>query len=243
MIKVILKGGLGNQLFQLAFAVAYSIEHDIKRVELVTNNLAAYSTPRDFELDSWVTDNVVLSSSKFSKIYSNLVSKLFHGVLRLNGSVVISGYFQNVADIERHVKIESYEKSISFLRNQIKHAETISSFDGYRLYHFRGTDFAEFDEVRQQLNDLLRNVVRAEKEIIVSDDKELIRVIRSEIGKIDCEFFENMSSFDMLLSFSSSSQIISNGSTLSWWGAVLGEVEILTNRTNLAQLIKWLRSE
>jgi predicted glycosyltransferase len=47
----------------------------------------------------------------------------------------------------------------------------------------------------------------------------------------------------MLQVFITADVLITNGSTLSWWSAILGQKEIYTNRKNLLVIYKWLKGQ
>ena len=68
-ITLVLKGGLGNQLFQFVAALYYSQMSNIKRINLYTYNLNSFKAKREFKLLPFININevelAVLDDKKF----------------------------------------------------------------------------------------------------------------------------------------------------------------------------------
>jgi hypothetical protein len=245
-VKVVLKGGLGNQLFQLAFAYALCEKYGIHALELYTGNLARYKTKRQFELSPWVNGQTFVSrKSGLNKFLTQFIDRFFCGVLFARRTVWITGYFQDYVSISRYVGLSDYKSAIIKLRNGIKIDSTLqTSFNGLTVLHLRGTDFAPIDEIISHAEELIHlNRLNSLPLFLVSDDKLLVKKITPRLKIIGADYLFGYSSFQMLQVFITADVLITNGSTLSWWSAILGQKEIYTNRKNLLVIYKWLKGQ
>jgi len=162
MIILILKGGIGNQLFQLMAALFYSNKNDKNPIFIYTHNLQKYSARRTFSLEPFINNyDIKIEIIKkqywffhryWLKIFEKL--KLFtitdynfqkkHFFIEFFDLFIIDGYFQqpyflktNSLQCLRSSLNEYY--SINMILNRINQAigiyplKTLSKVLGYIL--------------------------------------------------------------------------------------------------------------
>jgi hypothetical protein len=159
MILVNLKGGLGNQLFQLNAAFFYAKRNE--KILLYTDNLSKYNPPRKYSLDHFIyTNEVRIVKSNFRSIFFSINAfKLFSILLNRKKSnnlykifniKILDGYFQENKYLSSdiiEIIYESLNKTInkSFLQNFPK----LNSHIGI---HIRGTDRSKNSNYHFNLN-------------------------------------------------------------------------------------------
>ena len=237
VVMVCLSGGLGNQLFQYAFGVSLSRSMKVGKVEIFTSHLARYATSRDYELGAftalWGASEQVLLNDRPDFIVDLRLPKVFYRLglwnreyLRLSASTyVVDGYFQSVASYDRvsipdllDVISELKEVPIDFGRKESKVLEV----SGRRVVHIRCTDFYSS---RQKAIEAVKARLVTENDdcIIVSDDDDLVKQCLSgkQAEKAILQT-EGWSAAEMLNLFRVAQSVSTNGSTLAFWGALLG---------------------
>jgi len=127
-VKIILKGGLGNQMFQYAFGRAQSLKHDASLVLDTSwyNSNHVYNYP--YVLDKFnITNNesTAVNHEKRAEKYAGYDPSL----LRPFGNVVYSGYFQD-ADYFRNyrntllaeftLKNDPYHESMAYFETMLR---------------------------------------------------------------------------------------------------------------------------
>ena len=94
-ITLVLKGGLGNQLFQFVAALYYSQMSNIKRINLYTYNLNSFKAKREFKLLPFININEVeLAVLDDKKFFFN--EKILKGISFISNKVITDkSFFQN----------------------------------------------------------------------------------------------------------------------------------------------------
>lgn len=164
-IIINLKGGLGNQLFQLAAGIYFAEMQGTNEIYLYTGSLSQFRTKRFFGLMPF-TSSLVLNVHIIERktlFYNEYVLKLASFFFRKNivneenfflnrasGTIIINGYFQRSEFIPFHIiakikeSFKAYIDSNSFFTEVHK---KMISLNGIRLMddslgvHIRGTDF------------------------------------------------------------------------------------------------------
>jgi hypothetical protein len=242
MITTRLKGGLGNQLFQIFQIIAYGIEHNLEYEFQYSENLAERPT-------YW--NNMLVSIKKFTK---NTVSSSYKMIIREQPStlymvyskmdgVVFDGYFQSYKYFEKHynsiielIQLDKQKKMIRELYRDYFKDDTVEVIS----LHFRVGDYKNLPLYHPLLPlSYYRNSL---KKLIDINGKDDYRVVYfNEVG--DKEYVDKMVdelkkefpkiSFvainhtipdwqQMLVMSLCHHNIIAN-SSFSWWGAYFND--------------------
>ena len=245
-IRVVLHGGLGNQLFQLFYAVNLSAHRSNCTILLHTELLGKYSTAREFELSDLVSDvsNVLVEpignfcSFRFPKILNKFTKKEkairvpFFGYL-------VDGYFQSKSNY------------LGFERSQIKlllsdwrgrlGIECDNSNNHRELVHIRLGDFFNSsqesqDYVREKLLKLPKDIdVMSNEEGIVN--KVIVQLGRSDHTKVIAT--KNDNSWDVFKKMCAYDVLYTNGSTLAFWAACISCAKLYTTNNEHALLYEY----
>ena len=241
VVKISLKGGLGNQLFQFCAGLNYA---------LMTNSLILFSSPlseRGFSLDFiGVKPNLVYSvrcinnTIEFKKenhgkfCYFHLYIEdhfVFEKIPKLHSHMNFDGYFQNKRYFEENS--EAIKKLLSDALNQFP---TVRLSDDSLYIQVRLGDMARNSQYRKVHGLISDEYLNLAKEMF-PDHKNLPKVLSDDFESIEKElplFFKT--SFDkirnetalsdFILLFRSKHLIISN-STFGWWAAFLGNARVV----------------
>lgn len=227
--KIFIKGGLGNQLFQLSYIYNNYYARGVQIV-INTSSLEKYShvDKRIFELDQVVKelninqeDTIEPLSEMVSKIYSKFFSETFT-------PFALNGYFQDSFTFNLDLK----KILSSILLSNIEENDSA-------LIHIRGGDFRNAIQDYENRHDFF--IVEAKKYIYqnyfnnifyTSDDhdfaKNVIERHNINASQIDIEFSD----------FSKFKSVISMNSTFSWWGTYLANSKLFSSKDNLG-FRKW----
>jgi len=222
MKTLFLKGGLGNQLFQLAFCF-----NNLERISCInTYYLDKYISLRNLETQEIIKAiglNVIHKEQPRIFLLSNLASKIFNEDIHL---FAFNSYFQ-----------KSFKKSEDFreIAKNILLGNTFKKKDKFIL-HIRGTDFINvFKDYEEMALGYYKKVIHhfRIKEIDVATDDQVFanRILRKigvnySIGNYD---FRDIASYNY---------IISMNSTFSWWAGYLGDSNIVNPTSNM-NFRKW----
>jgi hypothetical protein len=228
-LEIIFHGGLGNQLFQLYYAMCLYESKEFDTVVLNKRHLVRYDAPRDFELDKIDFDQLfkcsVLSQySLFSIFRLPKLIKIFtlkESPLTLFNTVIIDGYFQNIdsyASFSQSIRLEALEKLAGFF-------ETYDT--GYTkdwLHHIRLGD-GEFSLDYDKEIEFIDNYFCSNRVAYVMTDKEGL------VAGCKCHIIptNNLTAYDIICTMGGFKGIKTNGSTLALWAAVLFDKELKSN--------------
>jgi hypothetical protein len=218
MIVSILKGGLGNMMFQIAAGLSLAIDLNVEFAYTldgwtgVTKHNISHFPNTIFENIKHVNKEDILD-----KNFSVFKEKDFtYSALPLKDNLLLDGYFQS-------------EKYFAHNREKIRQAfnvEPVQSYEDYTFLHVRRKDYLLYANVHgicpmSYYQNALNHIVSS-KCIVLSDDIEwckrnmdISNVIYSS-SKTELE--------DMSIMISCKNSIIAN-STFSWWGAWLSNSE------------------
>lgn len=227
--KIFIKGGLGNQLFQLSYIYNNYYARGIQIV-INTSSLGKYThvDKRIFELDQVLKvlninqeDAMEPISETISKIYSKFFSETFT-------PFALNGYFQDSFTFNLDLK----QILSSVLLGNIE-------YNNSALIHIRGGDFRNVIKDYESRNDFF--IEKAKKYIhqndsdnifYTSDDldfaKNVIERHNIKASQIDIEFSD----------FSRFKSVISMNSSFSWWGSYLANSKLFSSKDNLG-FRKW----
>lgn len=245
---IYLGGGLGNQIFQFAFAHYSAIQLDKctnvvkiqgsnKLPHEAINLIEMVETCRHCSLYS-ICDSSRLSENPWSRRVSRF--SLF-GILdyrndpfidsvspkRVKKSQVIVGYFQNKNFILPNEKLLENELKSSLSRESFELA--VESHD-LEVIHIRGNDI-KTRENRLKIGLLDENYykrVLSKKtnltRVVVTDDLEYARALLSKFS-VDV-YLDNhdLNVFETLKIMGLSTRLIASNSSLSWWGGFLARI-------------------
>ena len=246
MIKVRLSGGLGNQLFQYAFA--YSLFNNGYDVTLDSSGFNVDAAHNGLELDEYdlklaVSNRIsVMDRLKYRVAANNkYLAKIIQGVniersygfdpqmMRPPANSLIAGYFQNEKYFKHH-RTELIQEFMlplnlrSSIGNQIN---LIKEYPGITSIHVRRGDYLLHPEIYGVCNKdyfhraicLINDKYPDTKFFFFSDDMSWVKKNFSHSNFLFAEA-NNSPKQDLYLMSLCSHHILSN-SSFSWWGAWL----------------------
>lgn len=252
MIVVRIQGGLGNQMFQYAYA--RRLQHMGKEVRLHWHPSRRKSFHTGYSLDTIfagsLSQYVPLSNDGLlSQIAATLRRKLlrvrqgsnvgYDPTLLSVNSGYIDGYFQS----ERYFSEFADELKLHFTFKQItdsKNAELLKWIDAgfVAAIHIRGGDYLNRGkhagdmatvcgaEYYRTAIELVKSRFPAARFLVFSDDFEYARTIMSEEEFMQVDWNRGSDSWkDMALMARCQAHIIAN-SSFSWWGAWLANSQL-----------------
>jgi len=240
MITCDLKGGLGNQLFQIFTVIAYSLKNKIKFI-------LPDSLKSNYRNTYW--DSLLLNLKFFTKEYSsiNLSNCIkyneqgfhYNEIPYINNNIELRGYFQSYKyfddhffDIIKFIKLNSIIENTKIKYLHYFENDTISM-------HFRLGDYKKLQDVHpileyeyyeKSLENIINNTNNDNYNILYFFEKDDVDDINLIINKLKNKFTTlNFTSIDttitdweqMLLMSLCNHNIIAN-SSFSWWGSYIG---------------------
>lgn len=232
MIKVQLRGRLGNQMFQYAVCRTIAEKNGYKfYIPKIGDNMVSDSTEGHHISNFFNVDLGELDGDIIYFFNEDHTSQIFNpNILSLPDFTLISGFFQT----DKYFK-ENEEKVKKWFSLDID-SETVKilqkyDIDNYCYIHIRGTDYKNHshwmlpDRYYIDAINLIKSKYKL-KFIIVTDDVEMSKKILPDI-----ECISNDMMVDFKLIYFSKYVIISN-STFAWWGAWLKNKEIVIAPNN-----------
>ncbi len=234
------KGGLGNQLFQIATTLAVADDNNDEAVFFSFSNLQQGKQPTNY-LDNLYkkltfNDNVVSKN-----IYSEL--NFSYNKIPYQENLCLNGYFQSEKYFKHHRQIildkfYHYDYSMESKYNKLfGHEETVSIHvrrGDYQTIIVNGEQYHPPCELNYYQSALEHFSDKEYKFLVFSDDIEWCKQVFDD----DFNFIEGEEDYvDLLLMARCKHNIIAN-SSFSWWGAWL-------NRNNNKRVIapkKWFGS-
>lgn len=248
-IRLILSGGLGNQLFQLA-AGTY-IESNLERTVLydVSNLIGNLKSEpgnytRNLEISELIDPNKIVSSRLplRAQIYKYTIERtLFSNSLLVENGPTdhlipkiteqtkkISGFFQHASLVE---------KSWTSLQEKLIQSNKFSKFFNSQkinriAIHLRFGDYSDDPRTKSTYGlTKLEYYLESYREIteqnlpkfeiaVVSDNLEMAKkTINHENTQTEVTYISNSSAIDDLFEIARSSHVVMSNSTFSWWGA------------------------
>ena len=225
-IHIVLHGGLGNQLFQLYKAILFSDSYENYQIIIHSELLEKYKTKRNFELKILLNETQknqiliepigILSRFRIPKIIYKLLDKqiIFNF---FNKFTIIDGYFQNINDYKCYNQYQ--------LQKIIKSWRHLLIINGY-LKNFQTQD----ELIHLRLGDFYKNEIDAQLSYaksgthIITNNEIIVNKAISYLNKKNDLFLihsNNLESWEVLCLMTGYRNIISNGSSLSFWAATL----------------------
>jgi hypothetical protein len=233
LIRVVLHGGLGNQLFQFFKASLLADEGISQQIVLHTDVLTNYSTTRGLELQPFLVRQGLspLIVAPIGAVCRLRIPKMINFIIGREpiigfsiGSRIVDGYFQSARQYKNHnpgiiqsilVDWRSFLLSNNYIQ-QPRYSE---------LIHIRLGDFCKSrEEMVKYATSQLKIVSYGST--VISDEESVIQESISMINRgkeLHVLNTSNMNSWEVLNAMSCFNQIISNGSTLAFWAATLSQ--------------------
>lgn len=239
MIYIQLKGGLGNQLFQIYSGISYAIENNIE-FRIIKTKADKVSPLDNKSLRPTYFHNFLFNLSKFTCDNINLItyneqSFTYNKILNINKDFKINGYFQSPKYFENNYK--SIIELIGLDKQKTEIREKYKEYFSNKVIslHFRIGDYIKKPDYHFILNtqyyiDALKIIL--EKDHICDtvlyfneeQDKYIVENIINNIKKsypqlnfIQCD--TNIQDWEQLILMSLCNHNIIANSTFSWWGA------------------------
>jgi hypothetical protein len=248
-LKVVLKGGLGNQLFQYFAALKFA-ENTEQKIEFNLNwfkHRESITSPRSFELGEIIDTSAVEEdklnvfrlglldrfSSYFAK-FGLIVSESNFDQLKSENKVqrnlYLNGYFQeirflgsNLYNLENFIEIKNWEPEVKDKMHEIS--------DRYQVaLHLRLGDYVDSElfhvisktYIRECLNKIDHQKNHLEV-LVFSDSPDKARAYLPEVEKIEFIIVPKNSFTDpqTLILMSKFKNLILSNSTFSWWAGAL----------------------
>ena len=228
---VYIHGGFGNQMFQIATGIYYCLEHNMElKLLLNKNNKRNYYWTSLFEIfNTYTVDDCdkVIEYNEPSFSYSKIP--------KFDYNVLIKGYFQSSKYFH---SIKGVFKRMIQFPNNIR--DNITSIYGDNIFntnnvfiHSRRGDYIDTAEYHGLLNDTyyedairtIKNTVKNPVFLLISDDSEYW--INSSLLKNEKYIIFNGSEIETLYCMIQCKYCIIANSTFSWWGAYLGNPELV----------------
>lgn len=243
-IKVVLHGGLGNQLFQYLLAKTLTVKHPQYKILMVDEFLSKYEVARNFELTS-ILNNEELQYCRANWLIRLRLPKVIARLLGGRESAlrvpfcgyIVDGYYQSV---------ESYNgftdgliaNAIASMRAAVIERNILLKPLNPKVRHLRLTDFfRSAEDARSYVKQCLAEI---DSDIdFVTDQEDLLL---EELKSFNSQFKVNlvptghMKAWDLVTLMSSYREIVTNGSTLPMWVAILAKTELITSNKNHSDL-------
>ncbi|NEZ54411.1 alpha-1,2-fucosyltransferase [Adonisia turfae] len=247
MVRIILSGGIGNQLFQYSAARALSLENnadliidkptaksiknwrgyalsyfqvDAKQSELLTSIFRKLMLNKNFYL--WINESVFFEKNKFS---------FYDDFFKLPKNTTLFGYFQNEKYFKGHehqIRRDLKFSNLKLDNKSIRVCDLINNSNSVSV-HVRRGDYVNssiFDVCTptyyKKAIDLFRKNLNNPKFYFFSDDIKWCRDVFSDSDYSFCDLEQARKNplVDLYLMSQCKHNIIAN-STFSWWGAWL----------------------
>jgi hypothetical protein len=249
-LRVILHGGLGNQLFQLFFAQLEADDRRLSDVEAVTAMLGSYEISRGVEVQPLADAGLVptrfvapisrLERARLPKVLWKLTGREFG--LGLGRRRLIDGYYQSpeqYAGFDKR-RMDSLREG---WRAHLLAERLIAVAERPRLLHIRLADFARGRDPREVARDRLAAVEGAWD--LISDDEAAVSAALEDLQAVErlrLLTTANMTSWDVLSLMSRYGAVHTNGSSLACWAAALGNAVLESNNPQHEAFVRLLQS-
>jgi len=236
-IKVVLHGGLGNQLFQYLLAKSLTFKHPQYKILMVDDFLSKYEVARNFELTSIVNsqDLQYCPANWFIRLrLPKVIARLFGGkesVLRVPFyGYLVDGYYQSVENYEG-ISDSFLANAIASMRSAVIERSILVKPLKQKVRHLRLTDFfGSTQEARAYVKKCLTEI-DSDLDLVTDQEDLLLEELRNFNSrfKVNLVHTGHMKAWDLVTLMSSYRQIVTNGSTLPMWVAILAKTELITS--------------
>jgi len=230
-LNVLIQGGLGNMMFQSAFALCFSMKNNCN-YNLVDFNQAVIKNSMIGRDSKNYADSIFFYFDKKQKI--NYFDKHFMCPFHFEDfkinprkNYLLSGYFQSEKyfyDYDHQVKSYFIPKKEIFSKLSLKYNINFSEFTSL---HIRRGDFLTQPKFHPTVNEnYIHNAInffgKKENFLVFSDD---IAWCKEVLKKYNCFFVERENEVNSLYMMQKCQNNIISNSSFSWWGAWLNSNE------------------
>jgi hypothetical protein len=239
-IIVVLHGGLGNQLFQYLLAKILMVKHPQYEIKMIDDLLSKYNVVRNFELSTILNGSEVQSYRadwlirlRLPKIMGRL-SRTKESVVRIPYyGYIVDGYYQSV---DSYLAFSDYSiaSAIESIRAAVYEKNILTQPLKNKVRHLRLTDFFESDqEARVYIRKCLAEV-DSDLDFVTDQEDLLLDELKHFKSHFEVNLIptSHMHAWDLVTLISSYKQIVTNGSTLPMWAAILARTELTTSNKN-----------
>lgn len=252
MIRLILHGGLGNQIFQLFFAQLCGMASDRKLVRAVTRCLASYSVAREPEISPLigacpvpvrlVDDATLLEKVRLPKLLQR-ITRNEHLVDLGPLGLILDGYFQ---DPDQYRRFEQGEIGDLFaaLGAHLRGQGLLAAANGRDLVHMRLTDFVRAGESARAIVTPMLAGLAGDCDIMTDDEQAVASLLNQcEVAaRPTLVSTKGQSSWDVLRTMSAYRSIRTNGSSLACWAAALGSEDFYSVNPKHERFVRLLHA-
>ena len=249
-IKVVLHGGLGNQLFQYLLAKVLIVKHPQYEIKMIDDFLSKYNVVRNFELSNILNGREGqfysadwLIRLRLPKIMGRL-SRTGESIMRIPCyGYIVDGYYQSV-DSYLTFSDDSIASAIESIRAAVKKRNILIQPLKNKVRHLRLTDFFKSDQDARAYVRKCLTEVDSDLDFVTDQEDLLLDELKhfKSHFKVNLIPTSHMQAWDLVTLMSSYKQIITNGSTLPMWTAILAKTELITsNKNHLALWSKLVR--
>jgi len=233
MISIIIKGGLGNQLFQIFHVISYCIKNNLKFV--FPKNMRDWDKRKNF----WDTifknldKNTVKTLPEFTKYKEKSFNYL--EIPKIEKNIIFDGYFQSYKyfkeNFENITELIGIEKQKNIIKKQYN-----LDYENIISIHFRIGDYINLQNhhpimTLEYYKDAIKYIIKKTNRDNLSllvffelKDKEIVETNIKKLKNIfpNIKFISSsnkMKDWEQLLQMSLCNNNIIANSTFSWWGA------------------------
>ena len=237
-LYVLIKGGLGNQLFIYAAALQIAKKYKIKKIYYINPghmlNSSDYNLKKIQNLSYYIKNVKIqddyLKNKYLNFIYIFLKYKIFNKVITdknifykkkyfFSFNITLDGYFQNKANFSKTINEVISEIYENIFKNIKKKNQTVISLSLYSQFGYT----IPIEYYRKALKKL--KVKKNENILITSDDEWYAKLFSTYLLHLGFKKIKinkgNLGAFNDILAIGNSSKLIMSSSTFCWWGAVL----------------------
>lgn len=240
-VRVVLHGGLGNQLFQYFKARLMTVDTVQPRIMLYGDLLGRYSTARGFELETLLRAEALpfVGISPIDSLSRLRIPKLMHRLTRHECvpsipafGTIVDGYFQVDRSFEAHSG-HAMRGVLFAWRDALNRSGLLQRPTRKRLLHIRLGDF--FESPARARAYAAARIAEVEGDCdLVTDQENLVDEVVKSQGQQGLVRLIPSAGWDAwrLLSWMTGYRCLAtNGSTLAYWAAALGGAKL--HSTNL----------
>jgi hypothetical protein len=243
-ITLVLHGGLGNQLFQYFLAKALKFKHPQYTIFIVDDFLSKYDVARSFELSNIVKSEDFQYSHaswivrlRLPKVISRILGDREFALCLPCYGYIVDGYYQSVESYEGFPEY-CIANTIASMRSAVIERNILLKPLNPKIRHLRLTDFfRNTEEARSYVKQCLAEI-NSDIDFVTDQEDLLLEELRNFKSpfKVNLVPTGHMKAWDLVTLMSSYREIVTNGSTLPMWVAILAKTELITSNKNHSNL-------
>lgn len=231
-IYLLTHGGLGNQLFQLNYAMLLARKYDAE--------ICLFHSDRYYhKLKLCGVFKPLLSKERLPVVFKLRLIKVLNKIniikgkeqIKIGKNIYLDGYFQ-----DKHIY-----KTFSLLEktNVLNYLRKLFSIDSEKsskgnLKHLRvGDFFTDHSEKENHIREVLVNSKKHDQ--FITNEESLVKSIMKDLNFFDREVVssENLTDIEVIRLMASYDCVITNGSTLATWATILGGGKLESDRNQM----------